>query len=366
MVAAAGAACRARTPAAPAVAPTYDLAWQLDLGSSATIAMALGPAAVFAGSPEGPLDAFALADGHRVWSAPGGGERLVAGARQLFALTPSASSTAAASRGTATIRALAQDDGHEWWHTAPLGEPVVGPIVGDDALWLAADGDLLGLTLSDGLRAWRMPLEAPATALAVDGRRVFVALASGPVRCFDTRTHALLWQATVDARITSLAAGHGRVAATADDGSLLAFSEAGGSDPLWRVRHAAPVGTAAVGPANVYVAQFDNTARAYNAGNGTERWRIRLAARPAAGVLLAGPQVFVPLLDGAIATCPGRTGEPAGEIPVAPGGPADAAAETRLAASAVANAGALIVRVTRPASHTAWTLSALTRKAGGS
>jgi hypothetical protein len=117
-----------------------------------------------------------------------------------------------------------------------------------------------------------------------------------------------------------------------------------------------------VDDAHVYVAQFDNTARAYDTGNGTERWRLRLGSRPRPGIQIAGAQMFIPLLTAPMATCLARAGLPSGQIPLfAPAG-APASPDERLEASGVTADGALVFRVTRPSSHTAWTLTAVRRR----
>jgi outer membrane protein assembly factor BamB len=349
----------------PPALPVYEYAWKADLGASGPIELAVGTSMAFAAGGDNALAAFAIADGRRVWTATdvGPAARLLAAGGLLFVVTPShldALGRTVASR----LDALGQSDGHPVWKIESLPDPVIGPVVRGNMLFLATGAEIRAYFAYDGFVSWRATLDAAAVALAGDGERLFVALDDRALLSIDTNTRAVSWRTVIERRVTYLVAANRRVFVCGDDGALYAYRQDRRGPAIWRVARTDAVGPPAVDDRHVYVAQFDNTARAYDAGNGTERWRLRLGSRPEAGVRVAGAHVFIPLLSGAMATSIARAGQPSSEIPLSTPAGDPAPANTRLGASGLSSDAGLIFRVTRPAEYTAWTLTAVKRKEG--
>jgi outer membrane protein assembly factor BamB len=258
---------------------------------------------------------------------------------------------------------LESKDGHRVWTVEVNANPSVDPVLLASSILLASDRQLREYSAADGSLSWQQSFDAAVTAVAASGERIFVALANRSVRTFDRKTHAPAMEMRLEATATVLVLAERRLFACGDDGSLSAYRNDRPDSLLWRVQRVMPIGRPVVDDRHVYVAEGDATARAYDVGNGTERWRLRLASRPRAGVQIAAGWVYFPMLSGAIAVAPARTrnGQPSSVIPF---GSAEAANDFRQRWSGVTADGRMLVRVTSPASHPAWTLTAATRKDG--
>jgi len=317
----------------------------------------------FATSSEEGLVALAVDDGHQVWTRKDvtPAATLTVLGDLLFVLAQGRQDSGG-DRVTGRMDVINQADGRSAWTLDALPDPVVGPVVRGDAVFLATGTDLRAYAAHGGSMSWHVALEARPLALAADGDRLFAALENRSLVSFDAASGASLWRMPLEGDAAALTAAEGRVFVCAKDGTLTAYRGQEAAPPIWQVRRVEAVGVPAAAGGRLFVAQFDNTARAYDAGNGTERWRVRLGSRPRPGVRVAGPQVFVPLLSGAMTACLARDGQSSDQIPLlAPGGAA-APLNRRLEAGGVSADGAWIFRVTRPTSHTAWTLTAVRRK----
>ena len=350
------------SPKPPAL-PEYEFAWQADLGSSGPISIAVGTSMVFVAGGDEPLVAFTTGEGRKAWTATtaGAGATLTAAAGLLCAVTPSRTDDQGR-RQAGRLDVLDQADGRAKWAIDALSDPIVGPVVERDTLIVANGADLRAYSAHDGFLSWRTALDAPAVALAADGGALFVALADRTLLRLDIASHAVSWRTSLESAATAIVAANRKVFVCAEDGALWAYHQERRGPPIWHVARTEAVGAPAVDHGRVYVAQFDNTARAYDAGNGTERWRVRLGSLPRDGVQVAGPHVFIPLLSGAMATCVARAGRPSGEILLSAPAGDQASTDRRLAASALTPDASLIFRVSRPSGYTAWTLTAVRRK----
>jgi outer membrane protein assembly factor BamB len=96
-----------------------------------------------------------------------------------------------------------------------------------------------------------------------------------------------------------LAAAGDRFYFAADDGVVYAYKFED-EDPAWAFPvNVDGVGAPAIDDRCVYVAFLDNSVQAYQRGSGTRCWSTRtLKGRPAAGPLVAGAHLVIPLTTG--------------------------------------------------------------------
>jgi len=352
------------SPKAPAT-PAYDHAWSAPIESPGQIHVASDGTLVFALDGKHGLRAFTVDDGRIVWTMKGvtAEARLAGGGGLLFVATPPRPEADSQVQTPGRLDAVAQIDGRLVWTARVDVTAAVDPVVLSGSVILAADRELREYSSRDGSVAWQQTFDAPPVALADDDGRLFVALANNTLLSLDEKTHARMFETALESAAVALVAAEGRVFVSDTEGSLVAYRQDRAGSFLWRVRRAEVIGRPAVDERHVYVAQFDNTARAYDVGNGTERWRLRLDTRPLPGVQIAVGWVFFPLLSGSVAsaTAVTRTGQPSGEIPLAA---PEASGDQRLHASRMTRDGRVIARISRPSSHPAWTLTVAKRKDG--
>lgn len=349
----------------PPAAPAYESAWSVPLAAPGPVHLAPDGTIVFALDAHQALAAFSITDGRVLWSVAdvSPDARLAGGSDRLYVITPLQPERDGQPQVPGRLEALEPKDGHRVWSVEVNANPAVDPVLFTGSIVLATDRQLREFSVADGSLSWQQSFDAAVTAVAANGERIFVGLANRSVRSFDRKTHAPVMELRLEATATTLVLAERRLFIGGDDGSLSAYRNDRPDSLLWRVQRVEAVGRPVVDDRHVYVAEFDATARAYDVGNGTEHWRLRLASRPRAGVQIAAGWVYFPLLSGAIAVAPARTrsGQPSSVIPF---GSAEEANDFRQQWSSITTDGRMLVRVTRPDSHPAWTLTAATRKDG--
>jgi len=233
------------------------------------------------------VEAFSLADGKPRWSI----EVAVAGLPATgggLVFVPTADGLAARDAATGTAR----------WHAE------VGPLAAPPrwrAGWLIAgltDGRLVALRAADGEPIWTRTLGSPAHAVAsVEGDRVYVPLDDGRVEALRIETGEPLWESRLPEAGGEILALSDRVYVGSLDNDFYCLSARDGTI-VWRWRTGADVvGGAVVEASLVYFASLDTVLRALSRRSGVQRWAKSLPTRPIDAPAVAGPAVFIPMIE---------------------------------------------------------------------
>ena len=192
------------------------------------------------------------------------------------------------------VEALRQEDGASAWIVRRIAP--VAPLLAIDG-WVIAvtEAEVLGIRSADGEVIWRRDAGGVRLTPAVAGDRLFVGANDGRVAALQLADGSVAWDTFVPGGVTAIAASDGRVYVGAGDKRLYCL-DANAGKPKWNYRIGAIVtGHIAVGPDRVYVASLDNVVRALDRESGNQRWQQGLRQRPAAGPILAGHVVFLPV-----------------------------------------------------------------------
>jgi hypothetical protein len=282
----------------PAV--TYEPAWQKPIESDSPLQIAVAPTRLIVSGVKAPLMTFALADGTEGWAkdlptavrvASGDGLIFVASGERLHALD--------------------ETDGRVKW-TAPIAAgATTGPSWAAGFVVVSSGPELVGIRGVDGSEVWRTHVGVDTTLpIVIAGGRVFASLADKAIVVVDLVTGAVQRRLLVASKPVELAAAGDRVYFGAADGFVYGY-RFDDEDPSW----AWPIGVDAVGaPAIddrcVYVALVDNSVRAFRRGSGNLCWSSRpVTGRPAAGPLLAGSHLVVPLTTGELVILDSKDGK---------------------------------------------------------
>jgi len=227
---------------------------------------------VYVGSTEGTLYAFDRADGTERWTFDTGGT--VQWAPAL------ADGTLYLGNFDRTVFAVDAADGTERWRAEPGGRFVTGPpAVGDGAVFAGRNGVLEAFETSDGSERWGHTFGERSkvqSTPAVAGERVFVFVGES-LYAFDTATGEERWAADTGQSNLAPAARDGVVYASAVDrqaeqAHVSAFDAAEGTE-LWRTR-LAEGRRVVVGDGAVYGVHYDAPAVALDPEDGSELWRV--------------------------------------------------------------------------------------------
>jgi outer membrane protein assembly factor BamB len=297
----------AQTPTPPVPAPasaaasSWSSAWSRTVDAPGSPRLAVGRSLIFLVGAEAGLTAYSPTDGARVWEA-----------KLTSSLPPvTISDTVAVLTPTALV-ALDQQTGERRWQAAIDALP--------EQPWLHVSQDLIvattgldGTTLrawtTDGREAWRANLQqAITTPLAAAGALFFVGTRAPAVTAIDAATGAIRWQVPLPAQPTSLIADGDRLFLAASDGALYSLRQTGDRKPAWRYRLLEAIGQPVAGERVVYFTLIDNTVRALDRNGGSQRWSRELPSRPAAGPLLVGADLLVPLTTGRVSHLLARDG----------------------------------------------------------
>ena len=238
------------------------------------------------------------------------------------------------------------------------------PVLRSGWVFLAStDGRVVALRDVDGAEVWSASAGASLTGPpSVDGDRLVVATTDNRVVMLDVLTGRVLWTYATDARplIPRLGGGLVLIGTTARD---LWWIDALTGRPKFAQRTGGTViGAPALDDELVYAVSQDGVLRAFDRGNGAQRWYANLPTRPEAGPLTDGAMILVSLHDGRIfGYLPSNAGQRSA-VQVSPQGEGDGAKRLPVA-PLIAGAGAqltLLSVVTNVADTSKWWAS-LTR-----
>lgn len=190
----------------------------------------------------------------------------------------------------------------------------------------ATDGRVVALRDADGAEVWSAATGAALTGPpSVDGDRLVVATSDSRVLVLDVLTGRTLWTYYTDARplVPRIGGGLVLVGTTARD--LLWINALTGKLRFPRRTGSNVVGAPALDDDFVYTVGQDGVLRAFDRGNGAQRWYANLPTRPEEGPLADGEMTLVSLHDGRIfGYLPSNAGQRVA-VQVAPDGGGDGA-----------------------------------------
>ena len=275
----------AATPAPSAV--VYESAWQTTIESDAALQIATGATHVFVTGAKARLTAFAAADGAEAWAKElPSDRRLATGEGLVFVVSGG------------KLHALAEPTGAERWSIALPG-PTTGPVWSKGLVVFSSGREIVACRAADGSEIWRAHVDVEtAQPIVIESGRVLGVLASKTIVVLDLVTGSNLKRMLPDPVPGELAAAGDRFYFAADDGVVYAYKVTS-EDREWafpiRVNG---VGAPVVDDRCVYVAFLDNSVQAFHRDSGNRCWSSRtLKGRPAAGPILAGSQLVIPLTN---------------------------------------------------------------------
>jgi len=312
----------AATVAAPAV--TYEPAWQKPIDSDSAIHLTVGPTHLFVADAKSRLIAMSAADGAEVWwkDLPTD-KRLATGDGMVFVVSGE------------KLYALDEKTGAQRWIAAPVAT-TEGPTWSPGIVVFSSGVEIIALRTADGSVIWHQNVRADSVApLAVESGLVLTALANRSIVALDVVTGTVRKQMLLGAQPSELATAANRLFFGAEDGFLYAYPLTS-EDAAWafpiRVK---PIGAPVVDDRCVYAAFLDNTIRGFRRGPGTQCWSPRtLPGRPAAGPMLSGKMLVVPLTNADLVVVDTKDGRIRGPKPGETESPASPAAATLQAIAA--------------------------------
>jgi outer membrane protein assembly factor BamB len=272
-------------PAAPAV--VYESAWQKTVDTDSAVRLTVGATHLFVADAKSRLTAMIAADGTDAWTKDlPSDKRLATGDGMVFVVSGE------------KLYALDEKTGTERW-TATASGATNGPSWVSGIVVISIGEQIAAFRTADGSEIWRQPVGAESTVpLAVEAGLVLTALANRSIAVLDLVTGTVRKRMLLGAQPGELAAAGNRLFFGAEDGLFYAYGLTA-EDPAWvqqvRVK---TVGAPITDDGCVFVTLLDNTVRAFKRGSGSSCWSARtLSGRPAAGPLLAGLYLIVPLTN---------------------------------------------------------------------
>ncbi len=278
-----GAPLRAALPASERGPFPLALRWSIDLAAPplAGASPVADPDRVYIATTGGMVVAYDATDGHERWRRQLlGSQPLIVDAGLVFAATASA------------IHALRAEDGSTVWES-PVA--ATAPSLAHAGWLIAVAGkEIVALRTADGSRVWHNEVGESVSQPAIDGDRLFVSLTNKQVVALSVPSGAPLWERELDGVPESPFATNDRVYVGASDRRFYCLKQQNGEVEWTQRIGSAPVGHAAADRSHLYVVALDNVLRAYDRGNGNQRWTHPLKRRAATGPEVLGSMVLVP------------------------------------------------------------------------
>ena len=314
----------APVPVVPHVLPLARLL-SLSEPTFAPIAPALDPSHLIITTRTNEVQAFALPDGHRLWSAASGSATSVAiGDELVFVSTNDNVQALDVASGTPRWTIAAHASRPLQWQA---GQLFVTTDIPELPFWrsglshwapaTAAIGLVTAYRTSDGRQIWQHNARtALSAAPTIDSGQIVLPLSSRALRSLATDTGKLLWEEPLSAVPDAPVIARGHVYVGTADRQFYTLSAENGrwsqnpSQVLSRTA-AAPV----VDETRVYAVAIDGIFGAFE--HGTLKWKHALDSRPVAAPLADSGIVFLPLNPGQVYLYLANLGEPAGMLTVA-------------------------------------------------
>jgi outer membrane protein assembly factor BamB len=264
--------------------PTFETVWSQKIDTPGQPRLiATGSFVVLA--DDAGLSARSVEDGREVW-------RAALPAR----LAPVVSGPLVVAASAAKLHALDLATGQPRWTIDLPGEPEA--VAWHATRLVAVTGTEMRAWQADGTPAWQRDLGARAVApTAAEADTIFAVLAGNRLVALDASTGAERWALTLTTVPASILATRGRVYLVGADG-VYAYSQQRPIEPDWVFPLNPSAGDLVADERYLYVALLENTAQALDLRIGNRRWRRSLPSRPAAGPLLSGDELVVPMTSG--------------------------------------------------------------------
>lgn len=152
---------------------------------------------------------------------------------------------------------------------------------------------LTALSAADGDEIWTTQIGLIEQRAAIDGDRLYVAVADGRMVALDLESGLLRWEAPVGPNPTEPFPYADRVYFGTNDTHFVCLKASDGAEDWVYPIGAGIRGTAGADADHVYTASMDNLLRAFNRSNGSRKWKQDLGYRPLSGPIVAGTAVAV-------------------------------------------------------------------------
>jgi outer membrane protein assembly factor BamB len=276
----------------------------VDLGAPplATAPAAVAGGRVFVALQPGVLSARSIVDGRELWQTPVAAEGTLA-----------ASSTIVAVPIEGSIHAIRAATGHTAWivPTERLTAPML--MVGG-WLFLATEGRLTALRVTDGARVWSLEFPRVAERPAAEGERLYVPTDDGRLIALDLSTGSTLWEARLGAPAGEPLALADRVYVGTGRRALVCLKADTGKEDWTYTIGAAIRGAPAADALHVYTVALDNLLWALHRTNGAARWKADLKYRPLGGPVVMGSAVTVGGVTQELRAFDAASGRPVGTL----------------------------------------------------
>lgn len=228
------------------------------------------------------------------------------------------------------IEALRVSDGSQAW-SVPFTDALAAPLVFDNGWLVAATAGsaVIAFRAADGHQVWRTEIGSPAhTVPTLADDRVYVPAEDGRVVALSVSDGRTVWAHHLGGAPNEILASGDRLFVGSKDNTFYCLKAQDGSVDWPVVTGADVIGLPAIDARNVYFVSLDNVLRAVHRGNGNQEWKRALAVRPTAGPVAAMDVMFVAGISKTLSAFTTAKGAPAGDI----GGGDDIAAPPYVAA----------------------------------
>jgi outer membrane protein assembly factor BamB len=293
---------RAQAPGHPPSGFPSAIVWTVDLAAPPLAPAAVAAGRVFLALRPGVLSARSVVDGSELWTTPVALEGTLAASSNIIAVPI---------RGH--IHAIRAATGQTAWvvPTDPLTAP---PLMVGGWLFLATEGRLTALRVTDGARVWSLEFPAVQHRPTAEGERLYVPTVDGRLIALDISTGSTLWEARVGASPTEPLALSDRVYVGAGRRALVCLKADTGKEDWTYTIGAVIRGAPAVDEKHVYVVAMDNLLWALHRTNGAVQWKADLRYRPIGGPVVMGTAVTVAGITPELRAFDASSGRPAGTL----------------------------------------------------
>ena len=262
-----------------------DVRWSVDISGAPAAEPVSDARQIYLALKAGQVVAHSLTDGAERW------RRDNLATEHPLALDGALLYVAAAE----AVHALRTSDGRDEWITPRLAP--TAPLLAKGGWVIAVTGSgLVALRGSDGAVVWQRATGTIRERPTIDGDRLYVSLDDGRVVAMQLESGESLWERRLGGAPGRIYVAHDRVYTGGADKYFYCL-RADTGELNWEFHvGAAFAGAPTSDDDHVYVAALDNEVRAFDRKNGALRWKQPMQQRPAAGPVVIGRTVFVPVM----------------------------------------------------------------------
>jgi outer membrane protein assembly factor BamB len=281
-----------------------EIAWTVDLGAPplAAVPAAVAGGRVFVALEPGVLSARSIVDGRELWQTPVDAEGAMA-----------ASSTIVAVPIKGSIHAIRAATGHTAW-IVPSERLTAPMLMVGGWLFVATEGRLTALRVTDGARVWSLEFPSVTERPAAEGERLYVPTSDGRLIALDLSTGSTLWEARLGGPAGEPLALADRVYVGTGRRALVCLKADTGKEDWTYTIGATIRGAPAADAMHVYTVALDNLLWALHRTNGAARWKADLKYRPLGGPVVMGSAVTVGGVTQQLRAFDASTGRPVGTL----------------------------------------------------